>query len=196
MDNFREVFNRLTGWCPHAQQRRICTITAPTENLSDLPGGGNIPDLSFGWKNRYFTRTLFFALCMTGVGTVLFASATGDRIAMLGIGLVLATLLYSGDAVQYWHAFERVAKNGSAQESDWHDISVVRVLPIIGVALVLGFVGIVLLGLLPGLSMLMVNGFLAGFAAIGWYHLVTILFWERKTGIALFSNGDLLYRRR
>jgi len=190
-----EKIQRLMGWCPNARALRVSPV--PSHDPVQVPasGGSGMPALSFGRVNRYRTRAFAFALCMTGVGFSLFATANGDRLAMLGIGLLLATLLWVSDAVNYWRLFHDVERNGIADEKDWKEISVVRILPIIGVALVLGFAGAVLVGLVPGLTMLMVNGFLAGFAAIGWYHLATILAWESRSGIALFSDGTRIYRR-
>ena len=183
------------GWCPHAQPRNICTGIIAHEDSDVTRRGGTGPVLSFSWMNRYRTQTLIFALCMTGVGILLFGTATGDRLAMLGIGLVLATFLYLSDAIQYWTAFETVARTGIAPEFDWRHITVVKILPVIGVVLILAFVGAVLLGLVPGLSMLMINGILAGFAAIGWYHFLTVVLWEKKTNIVLFTQGNQIYRR-
>lgn len=170
-------------------------VAAHHKDMMDVPMAGSNQILSFGWMNRYRTQTLIFALCMTGVGILLFGTAAGDRMAMLGIGLVLATLLYLSDAVQYWKAFETVARTGTAPEFDWRHITVVKILPVIGVALILAFVGAVLLGLVPGLSMLMINGILAGFAAVGWYHFLTVVLWEKKTNIVLFTQGNQIYRR-
>ncbi len=195
MTYFSEVISRITGWCPCAPQKSAGIVMAAPEDIIAVPRGGAEPVLSFGWKNRYFTQTLVFALCMTGVGILLFGTATGDRIAMLGIGLVLATLLYLGDAVQYWKAFKTVARTGSAPEFDWRQITVVKILPVIGVVLILAFIGAVMLGLVPGMSMLMANGFLAAFAAIGWYHFLTVVVWERKTKILLYTRGNQIYRR-
>jgi len=187
-------FQKLMGWCPNAGQHRICR-TAPAQPAS-IPGdrGGDLPALPFGRMNRYRTRTFVFALCMTGVGITLFATATGDRPAMLLTGLALAAILYFGDALRYRDLFRQVEQAGVVNEKNWTEISVVRILPIIGTALILAFAGAVLLGLIPGLSMRAINGFLAGFAAIGWLHLLTILAWEQKSGIALFTDGDRIYR--
>lgn len=195
MTRFAELIRGWLGWCPHAPQRNEWRMTAAQEEGWEIPEGGAGPILSFGWKNRYLTQTLIFALTMTVVGIALFATATGDRIAMLGIGLVIATLLYVSDAVQYWKTFETVARTGTAPEFDWKQITAVKILPVIGVALIFAFVGAVLLGLLPGMSMLMANGLLAGFAAIGWYHFLTVAVWERKTGIILFTRGTQIYRK-
>lgn len=191
-----EVIRGWLGWCPNAQQRTFRRDSA-TDTTHILPAGsgGDVRTLSFGWKNRYRTRALAFALCMTVVGISLFATATGDRIAMFGLGVVLATILYCADAIRYWEVFRDVERNGVADQKNWKEVSVVRVLPIIGAALILAFAGAVLLGLIPGLSMLMVNGFLAGFSACGWYHVATILAWESRSGIALFSDGTRIYRR-
>jgi len=195
MTYFSEVISRITGWCPCAPQRSAGIVTTVPEAIVEIPGGGAAPVLLFGWKNRYFTQTLVFALCITGVGAVLFATATGDRLAMLGIGLVLATLLYLSDAVQYWKTFETVARTGSAPEFDWRQITVVKILPVIGVVLILAFIGAVMLGLVPGMSMLTANGFFAAFAAIGWYHFLTVVVWERKTKVLLYTRENQIYRR-
>lgn len=183
------------GWCPRTHQQSTMKKNVPVLETDGLAGGRDIPCLSFGWTNRYRTKTLAFALCMTGAGTALYATATGDRFALFGVGLILALFLYLGDAVRYWQAFETVARKGTAPEFDWRQVTVVRCLPVIGVALILGFFGAIILGLVPGISLLTVNGFLAGFAAIGWYHLMTLVLWERKTGIILFSQKDLLYHQ-
>lgn len=183
------------GWCPCTPQRSI-GVVIPHEDTIEVSGdSGAGPVRSYSWMNRYLTQTLIFALCMTGVGILLFGTATGDRMAMLGIGIVLATLLYLSDAVHYWMAFETVAKTGAAPEFDWRHITVVKILPVIGVALILAFMGAVLLGLVPGLSLLMINGILAGFAAIGWYHFLTVVLWEKRTNIVLFTRGNQIYRR-
>jgi hypothetical protein len=195
-DTIIEQFRRLMGWCPQAQQRMFRRESAmDTADIVPTGSDGGMPTRSFGWKNRYRTRALAFALCMTGVGISLFAISTGDRFAMFGIGVVLATLLYCADAVSYWDVFRDVERNGVADEKNWKEVSVVRILPIIGAALILAFVGAILLGLIPGLSMLMVNGFLAGFAACGWYHVLTIIMWELRSGIPLYTDGNLIYRR-
>jgi len=195
-DTIIEQYRRLMGWCPQAQQRSFHRDrTMDTAHTSSAGSAGGIPTLSFGWKNRYRTRALAFALCMTGVGISLFAISTGDRVTMLGIGVILATLLYCADAVRYWEVFRDVERNGVADEKNWKEVSVIRILPIIGAALILAFVGATLLGMIPGLSMLMVNGFLAGFAACGWYHVLTIIMWERRSGVPLYTDGNLIYRR-
>ena len=195
-DTIIEQFRRLMGWCPQVQQRTFHRDSEmDTAHTSSAGSAGGMPALSFGWTNRYRTRALGFALCMTGVGLTLFTTANGDRLAMLGIGLGIATLLWFTDAINYWNLFREVGKNGIADEKDWKEITVIRVLPIAGVALIISFAGIILLGVVPGLTMLMVNGFLAGFAAIGWYHLATIIVWENRSGIALFSDGTRIYRR-
>ena len=195
-DTIIEQFRRLMGWCPQAQQPTFHRDSAmDTTHIVTAGNAGGMPTLSFGWKNRYRTRALAFALCMTGVGISLFAISTGDRFAMLGIGVVLATLLYCADAVSYWEVFRDVERDGVADEKNWKEVSVVRILPIIGAALILAFVGAILLGLIPGLSMLMVNGFLAGFAACGWYHVLTIIMWEQRSGVPLYTDGNLIYRR-
>ncbi len=195
MASFAEIIHSITGWCPNAHALRV--PPAHSHEPVQLPASGSpdMPALPFGRENRYRTRAFASALCMTAVGASLFVTANGDRLAMLGIGLALATLLWLSDAVTRWNLFRDVEKYGVADEKDWKEISVVRILPIIGVALILGFAGAVLLGLVPGLTMRMVNGFLAGFAAIGWYHLATILLWERRSGIILFSDGSRIYRR-
>ena len=195
-DTIIEQFRQLMGWCPQAQRRSFHRNSAmDTAHTSSAGSAGGLPTLSFGWKNRYRTRALAFALCMTGVGISLFAISTGNRFAMFGLGVVLATLLYCADAVSYWEVFRDVKKNGVADQKNWKEVSVVRILPIIGAALILAFVGAILLGMIPGLSMLMVNGFLAGFSACGWYQVATILVWESHSGIALFSDGTRIYRR-
>jgi len=195
-DTIVEQFRQLMGWCPNAQQRTFHGHRArDTAHIVPADSGKGVPTLSFGWKNRYRTRALAFALCMTGVGLSLFTTANGDRLALLGIGLGIATLLWFTDAINYWNLFQDVRKNGVADEKDWKEITVIRTLPIAGAALIISFAGIVLLGIVPGLTMLMVNGFLAGFAAIGWYHLTTILVWESRSGIVLFSDGTRIYRR-
>ncbi len=195
MASFAEIIHSITGWCPNAHVLRV--PPSPSHEPVQVPASGSpgIPALAFGRENWYRTRAFASALCMTAVGASLFVTANGDRLAMLGIGLTLATLLWLSDAVTRWNLFRDVEKYGVADEKDWKEISVVRILPIIGVALILGFAGAVLLGLVPGLTMRMVNGFLAGFAAIGWYHLATILLWERRSGIILFSDGSRIYRR-
>jgi len=190
-----ETIHEWRGWCPHAQPRNIKTDIIAHEDRDVTPREGAGPVLSFSWMNRYRTQTLIFALCMTGVGILLFGTATGDRQVMFGIGLVLATLLYLSDAIQYWKAFETVARTGTALEFDWRHMTVVKILPVIGVALIVAFVGAVLLGLVPGLSMLMINGILAGFAAIGWYHFLTVVLWEKKTNVVLFTQRNQICRR-
>lgn len=192
---FTEVIHRLTGWCPNAHTLRVSPVPSHVPVRVPAPSGSGMPVLSFGRANRYRTRAVAFALCMTGLGFSLFATASGDRLVMLGIGLVFATLLWFSDAVNYWKLFRDVERNGMASEKNWKEVTVVRILPIIGAALILAFAGAVLIGLVPGLTMLMVNGFLAGFAAIGWYHLATIMVWERYSGRVLYTNGDWIYRR-
>lgn len=193
---FIETIGRHLGWCPHAQvQHRMLTIRPADLNNSPGGSGGALPEYRYGWTNRYRIRILAFALCMTGVGFTLFALANGDRFGMLATGIVPASLLYLGDGLRYWELFSKVNLAGSANELDWKQVTVVRVLPVAGVALILGFVGAVLLGLVPGLSMLTVNGFLAGFAVIGWYHLATVFLWEKKSGKPLYSNGNRIYIR-
>ncbi|MEN6610095.1 MAG: DUF1673 family protein [Methanoregulaceae archaeon] len=191
---FIDTIGRYLGWCPHAQgQHRMLTIRPVDQDTAG--SGGALPEFRYGRTNLYRMRILAFALCMTGVGFSLFATANGDRFVMLATGLVLASLLYLGDGLRYWELFREANRAGSANELDWKQVTVVRTLPIIGVALILGFVGAVLLGLVPGLSMLTVNGFLAGFAIIGWYHLATVVLWERRSGNPLYSNGNRIYTR-
>nr|WP_321351028.1 DUF1673 family protein [uncultured Methanoregula sp.] len=194
-DAILEQIQKLTGWCPNARTHQVCRTTPSDQILISVPGGGGTSSLSFGRMNRYRTRAFAFALCVTGVGISLFATATGDRLAMLATGLALAAILYCGDALRYRDLFRQVKETGRVKENDWKQISVVRLLPVIGAAIILAFVGAVLLGLIPGLSMLAVNGFLAGFAAIGWLHLLTIMAWEQQSGIALYSDGKQIYRR-
>lgn len=189
-----ETIGRYLGWCPHAQSLNPSKTARSRygENLNP-DGGRDLPVRKYGWMNRYRTRILAFALCMTGVGFSLFAVANGDKLGMLAIGLTLATLLYMADGFAYWKLFENVREAGIADELDWTQVKVVRVLPVIGVALILGFAGAAFMGLIPGLSMLTVNGFLAGFAAIGWYHLATVILWEKRSGRALYSNQNKIY---
>lgn len=194
-DTILEQIQKLMGWCPNARARQFCRTAPADHTVIPEPGSGGTPAISFGRLNRYRTRTFAFALCMTGVGISLFATATGDRLAMLATGLALAAVLYCGDALRYRDLFRQVKEAGIVNEMDWKEISVVRLLPVIGTALILAFVGVVLLGLIPGLSMLAVNGFLAGFAAIGWFHFLTIIAWERQSGIPLYTDGKQIYRR-
>nr|WP_319377464.1 DUF1673 family protein [uncultured Methanoregula sp.] len=194
-DAILEQIQKLMGWCPNARMHQVCRTAPAEQTIISEPGGGGTPALSFGRMNRYRTRAFAFALCMTGVSISLFATATGDRLAMLATGLALAAILYCGDALRYRDLFRQVKEAGIVKERDWKEISIVRLLPVIGAAILLAFVGAVLLGLVPGLSMLAVNGFLAGFAAIGWLHLLTIITWEQQSGIPLYTDGKQIYRR-
>ncbi|AGB01631.1 DUF1673 family protein [Methanoregula formicica] len=196
MTRVSEVIRGWLGWCPNAQQRTFRRDSA-TDTTHILPAGsgGDVRTLSFGWKNRYRTRALAFALCMTVVGISLFAISEGDKLGLLIKGLIGASFLFALDGIRYWTLFEDVRTTGRVEVIHWSRRRPIQYLVLISSLLIIGFAILVFFGFVPGLGLRTLDAFLAGFTVIGWLHLIMIIAWERQSGLQLYTDGKQIYRR-
>ena len=188
MTRVSEVIRGWLGWCPVGKRQNRTAETlldGVVENTSERPKNGA---RAITWLGIFRNQLLVLALYFSVAGVLLSVFLGGNDILMFFIGVLAGSVLAAFQAIRFWKTMNEVRDEGAVFLATLYDKTTLALTLIVAMVPTVVFLGVV-----PGITMIMLNSIMGGFIFIlFWWILLVTWIWESRTNQRLLSDGLML----